>query len=82
MEHEIFEREIEPTMLPEAEEKVGRCAVCGKPVFADERVVALDNGAMIHEECAIFRKESLMGFLDMLGVDYYTGDAKEVAEDV
>lgn len=78
-----FIREREPTLLPAVtSEKVGRCAVCGKPVFADERVVSLGNGAMIHEECAVFRRESLTEFLDLLGLDYYTGTAKEMAENV
>ncbi|MBQ2277058.1 MAG: hypothetical protein II333_00695 [Clostridia bacterium] len=78
-----FIREREPTLLPAVtSEKVGRCAVCGKPVFAEERVVSLDNGAMVHEECAIFRRESLTEFLDLLGLDYYTGTAKEMVEDV
>lgn len=73
-----------PTLLPVmmVSEKIGRCAVCGKAVCGDERVISLDNGAMIHEECAIFRKESLMEFLDLLGIDYCVGDAKEMAEDV
>ncbi len=73
-----------PVLLPsemELEEKIGRCPVCGKAVYEDDRVVVLDSGAMIHEGCAVFRQESLMEFLDLLGVDYYTGTAKEMAED-
>lgn len=85
MENGIFVRETEPTVLPEAEryEKLGRCPVCGEAIYAGERVIALDGrDVMIHEVCAVFREESLMRFLDLLGVDYGVGDAEEMAEDV
>lgn len=83
MEHENIVIEREPTMLPDVGEVVGRCAVCRQVICSGDRVIVLDGSeAMIHEDCAVFRKESLTEFLDMLGVDYYTGDAKEMAEDV
>lgn len=78
----VFDRT--PVLLPvemKPEERIGRCPVCGKAVYEEDRVVMLDSGAMIHEGCAVFRQESLMEFLDLLGVDYYTGTAKEMAED-
>lgn len=73
------------SLIPE--KVVGRCAVCGELVYADDRVVVLDNGCaagsekMVHERCAVFRKEGLTEFLDLLGIDYYTGTAKEMTED-
>lgn len=66
---------------------VGRCAVCNEPIYEDERVIVLDNGCtadsekIVHERCAVFRKEGLTEFLDLLGIDYYTGTAKEMMED-
>lgn len=80
-----FRRETEPTMLPgwERSEKLGRCPVCGNAVYSDERVIVLDGSdTMIHENCAVFRRDSLTAFLDLIGVDYYTGDAKEMTEGV
>jgi predicted nucleic acid-binding Zn ribbon protein len=81
---EYIARETEPTMLPGTEADdvpVGRCAVCGKAIYGDERVVSLDNGVMVHEDCAVFRRESLTEFLDLLGLDYYVDKAKDVADD-
>lgn len=73
-----------PTLLPVmTAEKVGRCALCGKPVYADEEVTVLDaSGAVIHENCMIFTKLSLAEALDLLGLDYYTGTAREMVENV
>lgn len=70
------------SLIPE--KVVGRCAVCGELVYADDRVVVLDAAGsekMVHERCAVFRKEGLTEFLDLLGIDYYTGTAKEMTED-
>lgn len=74
------------SLIPER--VVGRCAVCGELIYADDRVIVLDNGRavdsekMVHERCAVFQKEGLTEFLDLLGIDYYTGTAKEMEEDV
>ena len=79
---EYIAREVEPTMLPGSADDVpvGRCAVCGESVYGDERVVSLDNGVMVHEDCAVFRRESLTEFLDLLGLDYYVDKAREVVD--
>ncbi len=67
------------SLIPE--KTVGRCAVCGELIYETDRVVVLDNEKMVHERCAVFRKEGLTEFLDLLGIDYYTGTAKEMLED-
>lgn len=78
-----FKIEREPTLLPAAGEKVGRCAICGKPVYGNERVIVMDvGGVMFHENCAVFDQRSMSEFLDLFGLDYYTGTAKEMTEDV
>lgn len=72
-----------PTLLPSmmVTKPMGRCAVCGEVICEDDRVIVLDNEKMVHEKCAVFQKDSLTEFLDLLGIDYYTGTAKEVAGD-
>ena len=72
------------SLIPE--KTVGRCAVCGELIYETDRVIVLDNGCaadsekMVHERCAVFRKEGLTEFLDLLGIDYYAGTAKEMRE--
>ena len=80
---EYIASETDPTMLPGSADDVpvGRCAVCGEAIYGDERVVLLDNGVMVHEDCAVFRRESLTAFLDLLGLDYYVDKAREVVGD-
>lgn len=63
-------------------EPVGRCAVCGKELEGSDRVYAFDHSEkMVCERCMIFEKLSLIEILDLLGIDYYTGTAKEMMED-
>lgn len=71
------------TMLPAVSGKrLGRCAICGKSIYDDERVVMVDgSGVMFHENCAVFREKSLSEFLDLFGMDYYTGTARELMDD-
>ena len=73
-----------PILLPSmmVAEPMGRCAVCREVICEDDRVIVLDNEKMVHEKCAVFQKDTLTEFLDLLGIDYYTGTAKEMMEDV
>lgn len=86
MGHNNDKIEREPTIYPDidgSECRIGRCAVCGHGVYAGNRVIMLDGKSeMVHEGCAVFRKECLTEFLDLLGVDYYTGDAEEFADEI
>ncbi len=62
-------------------EPVGRCAVCGKELEGNDRVYAFDhNEKMVCEHCMVFEKLPLSEFLDLLGIDYYAGTAKEMTE--
>lgn len=86
MEDEIFVRETEPTMLPVPDgtgEKLGRCPVCGEAIYAGEQVILAERSRkMVHTDCAESCRHSLTLLLDLIGIDYYVGDAEEMAEDV
>lgn len=59
----------------------GVCAICRKPIDADDRVYMLDdNEKIVCEHCMIFSKDTLVEFLDMLGVEYYAGKARVLNE--
>lgn len=62
-------------------ESYGKCAICGKPLDADDRVFTFDGtNQKVHESCAVFKKEGLTWFLDVLGIEYYADRAKDVLE--
>ncbi len=59
----------------------GVCAVCGKSLEADDHVYVFDNSdKVVCEHCAVFTSDSLIEFLDKLGIEYYAGDAREMIE--
>lgn len=65
------------------EYEVEWCPICGKRIEADDRVMWIDLGGydrVVHENCAIFKKEGLSWFMDMLMIDTNTGKAKDFYE--
>lgn len=59
----------------------GTCAVCGRSLDADDHVYVFDgNDKVVCEHCMVFTKDSLIEFLDMLGIEYYAGEAREMIE--
>lgn len=59
----------------------GVCAVCRKSLDADDRVFMFDDSdKVVCEHYMVFSKDTLIEFLDMLGVDYYAGEARGMIE--
>ena len=59
------------------------CPICGKQIEADDRVMWIDLGnyeRVVHENCAIFKKEGLSWFMDMLEIDTDTGKARDLLQ--
>lgn len=57
-----------------------RCPICGKAIEDDDRVLWIDIGMterIVHENCAVFKKEGLSWFMDMLLIDTNTGKARD-----
>ena len=82
---ENFFREIEPTLLPESDTPAfGHCPICKRPIFADDNIILIEGGAsetVVHENCAVFEKDSLIEFLEMIQHAYYQGIAREMYDD-
>lgn len=62
---------------------VGKCPICGLPVYyGDREILVIDGiGAMIHEDCAVFREMSLTDILDRLDVDHYKVTAAGIVKE-
>lgn len=77
-----YEFDKYPTILPDGfSQRLCRCPICDKPICEDDHIVLIDAGnvkAIVHENCATFRENILIDFLDILGIDYYTGQADEI----
>ena len=72
-----FIREDEEEIVPERDDHVCDCILCGEPIFyGDEAVGIVDRGTamVICEDCAA-EKHSLTEWLDALRLDYYEGEA-------
>lgn len=57
-----------------------KCPICGKDIEADDRVLWIDLGIyerVVHEDCAVCKKEGLSWFMDMLKIDTNTGKGRD-----
>lgn len=54
------------------------CPICGRHIEEDDHVLWIDLGIterIVHEDCAVTKKEGLSWFMDMLQIDTNTGKA-------